>query len=113
MKQKLTAICGLNCKECGAYIAYQNNDDDLRIKTAREWTAQFGHNFSPKDINCVGCCVKEGIHGGYCYACPLRSCALSKNVDNCYICSEFQDCKTVKEFESHSGMKLSDNFKED
>jgi len=112
MNKKLTAICGLDCKACGAYIAHQTNDEELRIKTAQEWAEQFGHKFSPKDINCVGCCSKEGVHGGYCHACPLRSCALSKNIINCYVCPEFQSCQSVKDFEAHSGMRLSDNFKE-
>lgn len=110
MTKKLTAVCGLDCKQCGAYLALKNNDEELRIKTAQEWSAQFGHDFVPKDINCVGCCIKEGRHGGYCQACPLRFCAFSKNVSNCYACTEFHDCQTLKDFEAHSGIDVEKKF---
>lgn len=110
VNEKLIAACGLDCKKCGAYIALQNNDEELRIKTAQEWTEQFGHSFAPADINCSGCLVNKGIHGGYCSACPLRSCAINKNVANCYVCPEFKECKNVKDFEKHSGMNVANNF---
>ena len=110
MTEKLIAACGLNCKECGAYIALHNNDEELRIKTSKEWTKAFGHNFAPEDINCVGCCIEDGIHGGYCHACPLRSCAMNKKVLNCYVCSEFQNCQILKNFEAQSGMNVKNNF---
>jgi hypothetical protein len=43
------------------HLALQNNDEELRVKKAQEWTARFKHNFLPKDINCVGCCTKDGV----------------------------------------------------
>lgn len=110
MNEKLTSICGLDCKKCGAYIALKNNDNELRKKTAKEWSAAFGHDIPAENVNCVGCCVTEGIHGGYCHACPLRACALSKNMPNCYVCPEFYECKNCKDFDEHSGMKIEDNF---
>ena len=38
MKQ-LTACCGLDCESCEARIATIANDDELREKTARKWSA--------------------------------------------------------------------------
>ena len=37
MKQ-LIACCGLDCENCTARIASVNNDDELREKTAKEWS---------------------------------------------------------------------------
>ncbi len=37
MKQ-LIACCGLDCENCTARIATVNNDDELREKTAKEWS---------------------------------------------------------------------------
>ena len=37
MKQ-LIACCGLDCENCAARIATVNNDDELREKTAKEWS---------------------------------------------------------------------------
>ena len=30
--------CGLDCENCAARIATVNNDDELREKTAKEWS---------------------------------------------------------------------------
>ena len=39
MKQ-LIACCGLDCENCAARIATVNNDDELREKTAKEWSVR-------------------------------------------------------------------------
>jgi hypothetical protein len=55
---KLLAYCGLDCGGCGVYLATKNNDKAQRIKTAEEWSKQYGYTFSPEDINCGGCTSK-------------------------------------------------------
>jgi hypothetical protein len=115
-EKKLLAVCGLNCKTCGAYIAQQTNDDDLRKKTAAEWNEKFGSfgaSFAPEDINCVGCTETKGVHSGYCDFCPLRTCAFDKKVANCHECSEFDSCLTRQDFEDQTGMDISENFTKD
>jgi len=109
---KMIAICGLNCAECPAHVALIKNDDELREKTAQEWSKQFGHDFAAVDINCVGCREIDGTHGGYCHACPLRLCALGKKLSNCYMCAEFDLCQKRKEFETQTGMSIKNNFLE-
>ena len=86
MTKKMIAICGLNCAGCPAHVAMLNDDNALGIKTAQEWSKQFGHEFTAADINCTGCRETNGVHGGYCHACPLRTCAFSKNLSSCYDC---------------------------
>lgn len=113
--KELLAVCGLNCKKCGAYIAHQTNDDEVRKKTADEWNEKFGAfgaNFEPKEINCVGCTQTTGVHSGFCDFCPLRSCALDKKVANCRACSEFADCLIRQDFENQTGMDIAENFGE-
>jgi hypothetical protein len=113
MSEKLHAVCGLDCKKCGAYIAHKTNDNELRIKTAAEWNEKFGAfgaSFTAEDINCTGCTQTTGVHSGYCDFCPLRTCAFDKKVANCKACSEFDSCLTRQDFENQTGMDIEENF---
>ena len=49
------ACCGLDCAQCPAHLVWQNNDHDLRQKTAREWSQMFKSDITPDQINCAGC----------------------------------------------------------
>lgn len=99
--EKIIAYCGLDCAECGAYKAMQNNDQALREKTAAEWTTAFGFDFTPDMINCTSC-KGTGVLIGHCYECEIRKCASAKNVANCGACTEFKTCKTIKDFLEHA-----------
>ena len=44
--KRLIAICGLDCEKCDAYIATKNDDQELREKTARLWSAEMRTSFS-------------------------------------------------------------------
>lgn len=35
--KEMIAVCGLDCHECGAFLATQN-DDQERAKVAQEWS---------------------------------------------------------------------------
>ncbi len=113
MENMFKSVCGLDCKECPAYIAMITDDNELRTKTAKEWSKQFCVEFSPESINCVGC-RNEGIHGGYCGTCPVRKCALEdKKVDNCFVCADSKNCKTKADFEASTGFDVNKNFQND
>lgn len=112
----LSSYCGIDCNRCPAYISFINNDDELREKTARRWNEMyqkkyseyvsllnknekqenfnpqnetFKYQFKKEDINCEGC-KKGTIHVYYCSSiCNIRRCAISKNIDNCGLCSEY------------------------
>jgi len=94
---KMIAFCGLDCAQCPAFIAYKNDDNELRAKTAKEWSKQFGFEFTSDHINCVGCLEAEGPHAGYCGICEIRKCALEKGVANCAHCSDYA-CETLAKF---------------
>ena len=95
--EKLIACCGLDCAQCGAYLAFKNDDNALREKTAAEWTVAHNFNFTPEMINCSGC-KSDGVHIGHCSECEMRKCATAKGVVNCGACEEFKTCKTINEF---------------
>jgi C1A family cysteine protease len=96
--EKMTSYCGIDCAECGAYLAMKNNDQALREKTAAEWSKVHNFAFTPEMINCTSCKQTNGVHVGYCSECEIRKCASVKGVVNCGACSEFKTCKTINDF---------------
>ena len=94
---KMIGCCGLNCGECPARMAYLTNDDDLRKKTAEEWSELYESQITPEDINCTGC-MEEGVKFPHCeQGCEIRKCALARGVSSCGACSEFA-CDKIEEF---------------
>ena len=100
--RQLIAYCGLDCEKCEARIATLNNDDVLRAKVAKHWSELNGIEITPEMINCVGCRI-EGVKTPYCDAlCPIRQCALGREVETCGGCAEVQTCEKA-------GMILGNN----
>ena len=93
---KIIAYCGLICTECPAYLAKQNDDNDLRIKTAEEWSKMYGADIKPENINCQGCTI-EGIKFAHCLKCEIRACGIEKEVKNCGHCDDYP-CSKIQEF---------------
>ena len=89
------AYCGLDCETCEARLATVNNDEALRQKVAAEWSELNGVEITPEMIHCVGCRI-DGVKTPYCEAlCPIRQCALEKNVPTCGGCREMGGCEKV------------------
>jgi len=86
---KIIAYCGLRCDECGAYIATQNDDDNMRKDTAEKWANEYKHDFKIEDINCDGCFSENGRVFEYCTICEIRKCGREKGVTNCAYCEEY------------------------
>ncbi len=95
--EKILAACGLDCAQCGAFLAFKNNDDEMRKKVASEWTAAFKFPFTPEMINCTGCFSTGGVQIGHCAECEMRACAIAKKAANCGACAEYP-CATVTGF---------------
>gem|GEM_PF-300994 len=92
---KYIAYCGLNCEMCEARLATVNNDDSLREKVAAEWSALNGVTITPEMINCVGCRI-DGVKTPYCASlCPIRQCALGRQVETCGGCVEMNACEKL------------------
>jgi hypothetical protein len=95
---KLIAVCGLDCAVCPAYVASMKNDDELRKKTAAEWSKAFGFDFKSEMINCHGCLATDGVQVGHCAECEMRLCALGKDYKSCAVCADLSSCKPLGDF---------------
>ena len=104
MKEKFIAMCGLDCNFCPAFIATKNNDNNLREKTAREWTARYKSqnksSVKPEDINCLGCLSKKGPIYQNCLRCEIRKCGFAKGIKNCKECEDYM-CDKLIEIQKH------------
>lgn len=95
MKQ-LIACCGLDCENCDVRIATVRNDDGLREKTAREWSAMNNvPEITAATINCMGCRV-GGVKFAYCSDyCQTRKCVAEKGFSTCGDCADVEYCPVV------------------
>ncbi|MBN1410708.1 MAG: DUF3795 domain-containing protein [Spirochaetales bacterium] len=99
---RIIAKCGLDCMECGAYKATIDNSDDLRKKTAGEWSAMFNADIDWKTINCLGCQQKnKGKLFSHCLVCGIRTCAVERGYATCADCPDF-GCDKVSEIWRHA-----------
>jgi hypothetical protein len=98
---KIIAKCGLVCSDCGAYIATAANSDELRKKTAKEWSELYGGNVEWKTVNCLGCMeTRKEMLFSHCLVCGIRTCALAKGFATCADCPDF-GCDKVNEIWKH------------
>jgi hypothetical protein len=90
MKSEMIACCGVDCGACPAYHAKLKDDDDLRKKTAKEWS-QPEYEIPYQDINCDGCRTSEdeSIFKHWPTECPVRLCVLERNLENCAYCDDY------------------------
>ena len=92
--EKLISCCGLDCTTCDARIATILDDNELRTKTAQDWSAQFNASITAEMINCMGC-RENGVHFGHCFECEIRICVKDKGFETCGDCSEMSTCQIV------------------
>jgi len=85
----MIAFCGLDCHECGAFLATQNDDGEKRSEVAKLWSKQFNVDIKPADINCDGCHSDGENVFSHCKVCEIRKCGKEKSVDNCAHCDEY------------------------
>lgn len=94
----LIAACGLDCATCSARKATLANDDELRAKTAADWSKMYGADIKPADINCRGCSSVEGPWFSYCtQMCEIRKCARGRKLETCAECADYA-CGTLSGF---------------
>lgn len=93
----MIACCGLNCNECGAFIATQTNDDAKRAEVAAAWSKEYNKTIHPEDIVCDGCQSDTGNVFSYCKVCEIRSCVNEKGLETCADCPKYA-CERLQEF---------------
>ncbi len=90
--------CGLDCAKCDTYNATIKNDDNIRKEVAALWSKMNNCEIPYQSINCLGC-KQDGIKCIFCDSmCEVRKCALSKGIDLCNKCIEFNTCNKIKPF---------------
>ncbi|MCK5115353.1 MAG: DUF3795 domain-containing protein [Candidatus Aegiribacteria sp.] len=95
---RIVGSCGIICNECPAFIAYRTDDQELREKTAKDWSKMYGAQIGASDINCVGCQATEGVQITHCAECDIRSCSQqTHHIANCGLCSEYP-CERIEKF---------------
>ncbi|MCB5269905.1 MAG: DUF3795 domain-containing protein [Candidatus Cloacimonetes bacterium] len=80
--------CGINCHECEAYIATQNNDLEILKKHQQNLKEQFGKEIPIAELYCDGC-MADGRKIGFCTQCAIRICCINKGYENCASCPDF------------------------
>jgi hypothetical protein len=90
--EKIIACCGIDCAGCDARIATLANDDQLREKTAAQWSQSYNSaGITAAMINCTGC-REEGAKFAHCVECEIRNCANTKGYRHCSECADMESC---------------------
>ena len=92
----MIAYCGLNCSNCDAFLATQEDNASKRDYTAQKWSKLYKAEIMPEQINCEGC-KSNGPRFFHCDMCDIRQCCQSKQIDNCAVCNEYM-CDTLSNF---------------
>lgn len=98
---EMYAFCGLNCAVCPAFVATQAGDEDAQLRLLATWREQYDPNMTIAGVTCDGC-TSSGRLGGYCDACPLRTCGKARGVENCAACPDYVGCQTLEAFFVHA-----------
>ena len=99
----IIAYCGLDCAGCPVLVATKTNDQALKEKTAREWSAQFAaftgrNDLRAEEMVCDGCrAADERVFLG-CRVCPMRTCAREQKFATCAECGRFESCEQLNGF---------------
>jgi hypothetical protein len=94
---KLIAACGLNCAECEAFIATQENDDEKLAAVAKKWSEQYGSEIEASQCICDGCRAGGRLSTTHAATCELRVCAEKQGVPTCAHCEKY-GCETLTNF---------------
>ena len=84
---KIIAYCGLNCSDCPAYIATQNNNTNKLKEIAKKWSNE-EMQFNANDILCDGCFSDDRIFQ-WCKECDIKICAREKGLESCAYCEDY------------------------
>lgn len=85
----MIARCGMDCSECKAYKATQEDCDVKRKEVAEAWTIEYNTDITPDQINCQGC-TSDGTKFFFTESlCEIRKCAMDKGTPHCAECPEY------------------------
>jgi hypothetical protein len=87
----LFSKCGFECSRCPAYKDNSATETD-RQRGSAKWEKYFGLHLKPDMIRCEGCQSIDPWKSGNLLpdrACPIRSCAVHNEIENCAYCAKF------------------------
>jgi hypothetical protein len=97
---QMIAVCGLDCGPCEARIATQADDDIEKQRVAAKWREAYGNQtIDANYVTCDGCRSDSVLICGWCRQCPLRICAIARNVATCAQCGDYDVCQKLVDFE--------------
>ena len=94
---EMIAFCGLECHQCGAFLATRDDDDAKRKEVAELWSKEFNANIQAEDIHCMGCGSEGEVLFSHCSVCEIRKCGMEKGLLNCGYCADYP-CGKLEEF---------------
>ena len=99
--EEILTRCGFRCDLCPAYDGNLKSFED-RQRISAGWLKYFGFSVPPEEVGCVGC-WNEGKHADT--KCPVRPCAIERNLENCAYCGEFGCQKLVSRMDAVDGIE--------
>lgn len=92
----IRAQCGFHCSSCPAYKGNIKDDND-RNRVHMGWKKIYGLDIPPEAMKCDGCQKPDAENpfriGG---DCPIRNCAVEKEILHCGLCNDFP-CDLMKQ----------------
>jgi len=85
--KELLARCGYRCDLCMAYKPNVEAHPDNPQRLSEGWKRYFGLRVPPEQILCDGCLAENPRLQDQ--DCPVRPCALEKNLRNCSECASY------------------------
>ena len=92
-KNLILAPCGIDCIECPAYQATQENDYRKLAEILKEW-APVEEGYEPEDLLCDGCYGERVSRD--CQVCWIKGCVEERGIPNCAHCGGYP-CEKLEE----------------
>ena len=81
------SFCGFRCDLCLAYRPNIEKHPENQELLSDGWHRYFGFRINPEDIVCDGC--KTGKIKTLDRDCPVRPCAMERNINTCADCEDY------------------------
>ena len=84
-QNKMIGYCGYDCSLCAA----RSDDPNVRQQLINGWKKYFGHEYTVESAKCDGCRLSHKNCKLADKECPVRPCAMGKNIETCVDCEQF------------------------
>jgi hypothetical protein len=84
---EILSRCGFRCDQCLAFRPNIEADPAVRQALSDGWHTYFGFRIPPEEIVCDGCLAEDSLPIDA--ACPVRPCAIERNLAHCGLCGEY------------------------